>query len=119
MRRKVIAVIIIAISFSFVGGCGAIRQQQIQQQRVEYLNTHPELEDSIRSAINQRQLLIGMTMEQVRVSWGPPRSTITTSHGRDSWTYEWTDLSKPFALPVIRYHLSFVGERLESWTKYD
>jgi len=119
MRREIITVIIIAVSFSFVGGCGAIRQQQIQQQRVEYLNTHPELEDSIRSAINQRQLLIGMTMEQVKASWGPPKHTITTSHGMDSWTYQWTDLSKPIILPVIRYHLSFVNKRLDSWTKFD
>lgn len=53
-------------------------------------NKHPDWSNRICNVIASRQIEIGMTNEQVRVSWGNPYkiNTTTSSNGdREQWVY--------------------------------
>ena len=94
---------------------GCITPQQ--QRRTNYLNTHPELKDSIRTLIAAKKIVPGMTMEQVKASWGRPRKTITSSYGKDSWIYKW-DMGGFCRGCTAQDHLYFIDGKLNSWIKY-
>jgi hypothetical protein len=56
----------------FFGGCFDSAAQNMQR-RQSYAQSHPDLEQAIRSAIFNRRIIIGMTQEQVTASWGRPQ----------------------------------------------
>lgn len=52
-----------------------------------YLAAHPEMPARIAASIRQRNVVEGMTREQVRLVWGMPDSKPGWSEG-DSWAYQ-------------------------------
>ena len=49
----------------FVGCAGNLQQRQ-------YVETHPDLSESMKQRILEKKISIGMTQSQVRASWGDP-----------------------------------------------
>lgn len=63
---------------------------QAEQDRKDYASSHPEVPKEIRDAILKQRLVIGMTAEQVKLSYGAPKAvnSITTAAGRtETWTF--------------------------------
>lgn len=60
------------------------------QRRLAFFNSHPNLNQQVRQAILEGRILKGMTMEEVRASWGSPQ-TFSKSEGygnvSESWYY--------------------------------
>lgn len=82
-NRLSIALIAITILLS---GCGLAREHRIRQDVLSDANMSTE----IRSAIDQKELMIGMTKEQVIASWGLPCKWCygtRKSPSGDTWEY--------------------------------
>lgn len=67
------------VSVIALGGCvmsqtGRAENPVRQQYRQQYLAQHPTLAPEIRQAISAREVIPGMTREQVMAAWGPPAS---------------------------------------------
>ncbi|HLP82636.1 MAG TPA: hypothetical protein VK141_11720, partial [Nitrosomonas sp.] len=57
------------ISLSLLlNGCGGTRENKIREEVL----ADPQMSEEIRQAIDQRDLRIGMTQEQVIAAWGLP-----------------------------------------------
>lgn len=60
--------------------------------REAYVQNHPDLPKETKDAILNKKIRPGMTAEQVKISWGPPRyvdSQITTAWGHSEiWHYQ-------------------------------
>lgn len=72
--------------------------------RNEYLSLRP---DGIRKAIEAKTIVLGMTCEDVRYSWGKPRlitSSVSATGTLESWSFG------------IENSLQFVDGKLVSWT---
>lgn len=65
------------------------------------------------NAIRSRELLDGMTTDEVIESWGPPTSTTEGSDGGMAWTYRGTDRSGDKHSRRIR----FTDGVVNGWTK--
>lgn len=81
--RLSIALIVASI---LLHGCGSTKEYKIRQQVLADTSTLQE----IRRAINSRELVIGMTREQVIASWGLPCKwcfSTRISKSGDTWEY--------------------------------
>ena len=56
--------------------------------RKDYVDAHPELTSEIRTAILQGNLILSMTQDQVRASWGEPHK-VNRTVGIDTIWEEW------------------------------
>lgn len=83
--NKRLAIIAIA-TILLLSGCSAVRDNRIRQEVLADSN----LPEEIRSAIDLKELAVGMTQEQVIASWGSPCKwcyrTRKSSSG-DTWEY--------------------------------
>lgn len=82
--------------------------QAVEDPRQTYVDAHPEMSDEVKRAIVGQRIRVGMTPEQVAVSWGKPESKNITdgAYGRrEQWVY-----------PSHQY-LYFVHGKLESWSR--
>lgn len=64
------------------------------ERRVGYIRSHPNLEEKTKRLIQEGQVAVGMTANEVRASWGPPESINRYSAGRtEQWVYGYRDLN--------------------------
>ena len=78
--------IILIATIILLQGCGAVRENRIRQEVLSD-TTMPE---EIRKAIDQKELVVGMTKEQVIASWGLPCKwcfRTRRSPSGDTWEY--------------------------------
>src|SRR5689334_1504424 len=72
------------------------KEREWEKRCTEYLDSHKDLEPEIRESILHKKVMIGMTIEQVEVSWSQPpeRKNVTVgSFGRhEQWVYDSTYL---------------------------
>ncbi|MFH1415024.1 MAG: hypothetical protein ABIH89_02925 [Elusimicrobiota bacterium] len=61
----------IILLFFVISGCATL-----QQKRIDYVSSHPELNSEHKRAILNGDVLSGMTMEMVRTPWGSPENII-------------------------------------------
>jgi len=79
-RRVLIAAIV--GSLILLNGCTSFR--------LDYVNSHPDLDGRTREAILNGRIFIGMTEEQVKVSWGRPKEihrSVGMNWSREQWVY--------------------------------
>lgn len=69
MRTKILFLGLICL---FLLNCHATLSPHLKKDRINYVQTHPELSDKIKQAILNGDVLIGMTVEQVIASRGKP-----------------------------------------------
>ena len=78
MKKKQ-GMLVVLISF-YLSGCiyvlgdGKINKEGKVLRGSKYTNAHPELKEEIKNAIISGELILGMTKEQVKASWGEPKS---------------------------------------------
>jgi len=87
-------------------------------RRQQYIKTHPNLEERTRDAIENGDILIGMTYEQVLASRGRPfniNKTTTAEMVYEQWVYYDSDLVilKP---KIGKYaYVYFENGKVTSW----
>jgi len=71
MRQYLILTLVFSLAGAFmVAGCATVNQAALQ--RSAYVDTHPELSELMAEAINNGQIMVGMSCEMVQVAWGKP-----------------------------------------------
>jgi hypothetical protein len=83
----------------------AKRKQEEKEARDLYIKDHPEVSDRIRQAIAEGSIVLGMTKEDTRASWGDPshvNKTVNASGISEQWVYGNT-------------YVYFENGRLTSW----
>lgn len=84
--NKNISAIASALAIFLLIGCSAVKENSIRQEVLSDAN----LPEEIRRAINQKELAIGMTKEQVIAAWGVPCKWCYRTRknpGGDTWEY--------------------------------
>lgn len=69
-----------------LNGCGGTREHKIREEVL----ADPQMSEEVRQAIDQRNLLVGMTKEQVIAAWGIPCKWCfgtRKSPSGDTWEY--------------------------------
>jgi hypothetical protein len=82
MQKKLLLVCV-AMLFA---GC-----MTLQGSRQRFVNTHPALEDDVRDAILNGDIIAGMTPDMVRATWGQPVDEIKeviNGSNVTSWIYQ-------------------------------
>jgi len=93
-------------------------RQEGMTRRETYLKKHPALTAEIRRSIEEVAICVGMTRDQVRVTWGAPAAI--QKHAREMWIYtgiDWWDymgLSEDLA-PRERVYVFFVNGLVTGW----
>jgi hypothetical protein len=60
------------------------------QRRIDYIKAHPDLGPKTKEAIQRGKVLIGMTAEQAKASWGVPdrkHTIIDATRNKERWSY--------------------------------
>ena len=60
------------------------------QRRIDYIKTHPDLGPKTKEAIHRGKVLIGMTADQAKASWGAPdrkHTTVDAIKNKERWSY--------------------------------
>ena len=86
---------------------------QREGERNRYLIEHPELSEEIRENIEEGKIALGMTKEEVKVSWGYPKEVISSSEIREHWFYDRFKYRGSAST-----HLYFKNGKLVSWREY-
>lgn len=84
MNNRLCIILIAAIIL--LNGCGSVREYRIR----EAVLSDASIPEEIRRAIDYRELMVGMTKEQVIASWGLPCKWCfgtRRSPGGDTWEY--------------------------------
>lgn len=84
MNKTLLMTLIAAILL--LNGCGMAREHRIRQ----VVLTDPSTPEAIRTAIDNKEIIIGMTQDQVIAAWGLPCKWCTgtrKSTGGDTWEY--------------------------------
>lgn len=94
----VLAVIVIVS----MAGCGPSISQQ---RRQAYIGAHPGLNANVRGGIQRGLVFQGMTMNEVRASWGNPPvdCPMHISHLQTIWSYCHKSLAAPTLVFFDRY----------------
>lgn len=76
-----------------------------QQRRQGFIDTHPNLSPTLKSYISNGQVVRGMTMDQVRATWGdpPPDCASRTTALVAIWSYCHKNLAAPTLVFFDRY----------------
>jgi len=94
-----------------------LRQEGITR-REAYLKEQPDLDPEIRQSIEEAAICVGMTKDQVRITWGAPG--VIQKHAREMWIYngiDWWDymgLSQDLE-PRERVYVFFVNGLVTGW----
>lgn len=92
-KSKRCAIILAAVIFS-LAGCGVSKENRIRQEVL----SDTGLPEEIRRAIDLKQLVAGMTKEQVIASWGLPCKWCYGTRknpGGDTWEYHIPGANSP------------------------
>ncbi len=73
-----------------------LRQEGVTQ-REAYVREHPDLAPEIRQSIEEVLICIGMTRDEVRITWGAP--ALIQEHGNEMWIYRGVDWWDYMGLP--------------------
>ena len=103
-------VLVAVLCASFVVGCSATSLDNHNSRRLDYVNHHPELNDSMKQAVLNGKVALGMSRDVVVASWGPPTriEKVETPEGpMEGWHYgnyflEGTVVSLTFDDKVLR-----------------
>lgn len=93
LKSKRCAIILAAVILS-PAGCGVIKENRIRQEVL----SDTGLPEEIRRAIDLKQLVAGMTKEQVIASWGLPCKWCYGTRknpGGDTWEYHIPGANSP------------------------
>ncbi len=93
LKSKRCAIILAAVILS-LAGCGVIKENRIRQEVL----SDTGLPEEIRRAIDLKQLVAGMTKEQVIASWGLPCKWCYGTRknpGGDTWEYHIPGANSP------------------------
>jgi hypothetical protein len=66
------------------------REQERQQIRSAYVQAHPERPEKIKTAIADGKIILGMSADDTRASWGQPdkvNRTVTAGGVSEQWVY--------------------------------
>jgi outer membrane protein assembly factor BamE len=92
-KSKRCAIILAAVILSLTG-CGVVKESRLRQEVLSDAN----LPEEIRRAIDLKQLVVGMTKEQVIASWGLPCKWCYGTRknpGGDTWEYHIPGANSP------------------------
>lgn len=79
----------------------------------EYIAAHPELSDAVKQCILEEKVMVGMTADELRASWGRPTDTNVTAGTfghHEQWVYRRESVMGGFATQYVY---------LEGTTAYD
>ena len=88
------------------------KESAIEQRKVIFIGSHPELTDEMIALIRDGKIKIGMTEDEVRASWGEgtENHSVSESGTSDQWIYH-----SSFVNSVTGTYLYFTNGRLTSW----
>jgi len=88
MRLYVTLALLFAAGVLVLSGCAA---DQAATRRNTYVDEHPDLSEMMAEAILNGQIMVGMTEEMVKVSWGSPArvATVTNAKEGDDAKVQW------------------------------
>lgn len=98
---------------AFAGCVGVPHSEQVQFQRMQYVQAHPEISEKTRRNILDGRIAIGMKADEVLASSGKPWDTSRTASSlgvSETWWY-----GRYGEGPVVVVHL--FDEIVESWTE--
>jgi hypothetical protein len=90
-------------------------QEKLLFDRQDYIKQHPGLDPKIKKIILEGKIVIGMSQEELRASWGEPFAiyrTVTNNIVNEQWMYKNIDL---LHLETHSYYLTFKNGRLSNW----
>ena len=64
-------------------------RQEGTTRRAAYVREQPDLAPEIRQSIAEVIICVGMTRDQVRITWGAP--TLIEKHAHEMWVYQGVD----------------------------
>ncbi len=93
-------------------------RQEGTTRRGAYLQEHPDLAPEIQQCIEEVTLCVGMTKDEVRITWGAP--TVIQNHANEMGTYKGTDWWDYMGLavdpgPRERVYVFFVNGLVTGW----
>ena len=94
-----------------------LRQEGIAR-RAAYLQEHPDLDPEIQQSMEEIVICVGMTKEQVRITWGAP--AVMVNRASEMWTYTGVDWWDYLGLavdpgPRDRVYVFFVNGLVTGW----
>lgn len=101
--RRILPVCIFIVAIVITTSCGAGSRRQ------SYLEENPNINPKIKQLILEGRIAMGMTINQLRASWGVPRRINRThlkSGTREQWIYGYS--SRPT-------YVYFVRGKVVSW----
>ncbi|MFA5039628.1 MAG: hypothetical protein WC732_08125 [Candidatus Omnitrophota bacterium] len=110
---------VLIFSAMLLTGCASLdpfykSPEQIQARKDAFFQTNPKLSKETKDCIQKSEIMVGMTREQVRASWGDPEpyrgsSTVYDDGTSEFWYYR---AGYPY-----EYTLHFINGKLDSFTK--
>jgi len=88
--------------------CMIAKEQQEFDIRQEYIRQHPQLSNQIKEVILKKQILIGMSKDDVLATWGEPlhiNKTVAQNFTQEQWVYG-------------NIYLYFMDDKLESFQTF-
>ena len=91
--RKNIVLGVLIISIYGCSTAGPLVKPDSNSRKI-YVNSHPELNQEIKQSILNGEVIVGMTREQVRITWSEPSSISNSSNskyydeGKEGWYYK-------------------------------
>lgn len=89
---------IFALCILLFSGCSIMRtmdamsgiiRKPSEKQRLQYASENPSLPDDIKQAIKEGRVIVGMTSEQIKASYGEPCNS-DIYEGKETWTMFYT-----------------------------
>jgi len=112
--------VLIALTLMFLGGCALLNRhddwdmmENNRQPSSEEIEMHSK---RIRSAIEYRDLVPGMSMHEVRAAWGDPADVETAGYndsGNQKWVY-YTGFSSPWSTSPVKI-VYFESGQVAGW----
>jgi hypothetical protein len=86
MRSVTLALFVFVAGVLVLSGCAA---DQAATRRTTYVDEHPDLSEVMAEAILNGQIMVGMSEEMVKNSWGSPARVGTVSEEDDEAKVQW------------------------------
>jgi len=87
MRSVTLALLVLVAGVLVLSGCAS---NQAETRRTTFVDEHPDLSEVMAEAILNGQIMVGMSEEMVKSSWGSPARVGTASDEDDAkvqWIY--------------------------------
>ena len=99
----------------FVSAINKPQCQRHNENAMEYLAEHPDTTKEVADAIKEGRILIGMTKDQARASWGS-RDTVKIDTRGTTWLWKYTDPMGHYITFSDGYHVSSVSTSYSPFT---